>query len=171
MDRLISPEQLNLDSGNLAENWQQWRQRFEVFSLASGLSEKSEAVRSATLLHMAVPKALEVYNAFTWENEGDDKKVNKILEKFQTYCKPRKNITWERHVFNARSQQVDETIDQYITDLKIKASLCEFGELCDNLIHDRIICGITCDKMRGMLLMKEILHSKELLRFAGQMKP
>ena len=71
---------------------------FEVFSLASGLSEKSEAVRSATLLHVAGPKALEVYNAFTWENEGDDKKVNKILEKFQTYCKPRKNITWERYV-------------------------------------------------------------------------
>ena len=152
MDRLIPPEQLNLDSGNLAENWRQWRQRFEVFSLASGLSEKSEAVRSATLLHVAGPKALEVYNAFTWENEGDDKKVNKILEKFQTYCKLRKNITWERHVFNTRSQQVDETIDQYVTDLKIKASSCEFGKLCDSLIRDRIICGITCDKMRGMLL-------------------
>ena len=100
MDRLIPPEQLSLDSGNLAENWRQWRQQFEVFSLASGLSEKSEAVWSATLLHVAGPKALEVYNAFTWENEGDNKKVNKILEKFQTYCKPRKNITWERHVFN-----------------------------------------------------------------------
>ena len=152
MDRLIPPEQLNLDSGNLAENWRQWRQRFEVFSLASGLSEKSEAVRSATLLHVAGPKALEVYNAFTWETEGDDKKVNKILEKFQTYCKPRKNITWERHVFNTRSQQVNETIDQYVTDLKIKASSCEFGEVCDSLVRDRIICGITCDKTRGMLL-------------------
>ena len=65
MDRLVPPEQLNLDSGNLAENWRQWQQRFEVFSLASGLSEKSEAVRSATLLHVARPKVLEVYNAFT----------------------------------------------------------------------------------------------------------
>ena len=45
-----------------------------------------------------------------------------------------------------------KAIDQYVTDLKIKASSCEFGELRDNLIHDRIICKITCDKMRNMLL-------------------
>ena len=51
------------------------------------------------------PKALEVYNVFCWENEGDDKKVDKILEKFQTHCNLRENITWERNVFNTRNQQ------------------------------------------------------------------
>ena len=77
MDRLIPPEQLNLDSGNLAENWRQWRQRFEVFSLANGLSEKNEAVWSATLLHVAGPKVLEVYNAFTWRMKETTRKLTR----------------------------------------------------------------------------------------------
>ena len=45
-----------------------------------------------------------------------------------------------------------ETIDQYVTDLRTKARSCEFGELRDSLIQDRIICGIIFDKTRGILL-------------------
>ena len=34
---------------------------------------------------MARSKALEVCNVFSWENKRDDKRVDKILEKFQIY--------------------------------------------------------------------------------------
>ena len=41
MDKLHPPGPLNLQ-GNLSENWRKWKQRFELFSSASGLSEKDE---------------------------------------------------------------------------------------------------------------------------------
>jgi len=41
----------------MIENWHQWRQCFEVFTLASGLSDKSNKVQLVTLLHMTRPKA------------------------------------------------------------------------------------------------------------------
>ena len=41
MDKLTPPEALNLEESNLADTWRRWKQRFEVFSLASGLSEKA----------------------------------------------------------------------------------------------------------------------------------
>lgn len=145
MDKLSPPEQLSLQ-GNVAENWRKWKQRFELFVAASGLSEKDEKVQAATSLHVAGPEALEIYNTFSWENEGDERKVTKIMEKFQAYCEPRKNITWERHVFNTCNQEVGETIDQYVTKLKTKARSCEFGALKDSLIRDRIVCGIISDK-------------------------
>ena len=31
---------------------------------------------------MARPKAFEVHNVFSWENKGDDKKIDKVPEKF-----------------------------------------------------------------------------------------
>lgn len=65
MDKLQPPGPLNLQ-GNLAENWRKWKQRFQLFSSASGLSEKDEKVQSATLLHVAGEEALEIYNTFTW---------------------------------------------------------------------------------------------------------
>ena len=39
----------------------------------------------------------------------------------------------KRHKFNTRNQQVGETIDQYVTDLKTKAQTCEFAILKDSL--------------------------------------
>ena len=151
MDKLQPPGPLNLQ-GNLAENWRKWKQQFQLFSSASGLSEKDKKVQSAMLLHLAGEEALEIYNTFTWDSDGDENKVNTIMAKFEAYCNPRKNITWERHVFNTRNQQMGEMIDQYVTNLKTKAKSCEFGTLTDSLIRDRIVCGIIDDHTRSRLL-------------------
>ena len=75
---LVPPETLNLTGSNIAENWRRWKQRFELFSLASGLSEIDEKVQVATLLHIASAEALEVYNTFSWENDEHKKKVEKL---------------------------------------------------------------------------------------------
>ena len=107
--------------GNLAENWRRWKQRFQLYMVASGKDTKSDDVKSAIFLHVAGQDALEVFNTFTWDSDGDDKKLEKVIEKFEIYCMPRKNVTWERHIFNTRDQQPGETIDQYATDLRKKA--------------------------------------------------
>ena len=120
MDQLSPPEMLNLD-GNIADNWRRWKQRFKIFSFASGLSGKAVGVQAATFLHVAGPEALEVYNTFSWPSPDNKNKVDKIMEKFIQYCNPRKNVTWERHKFTMRNQQPGETINQYVTDLKMKA--------------------------------------------------
>ena len=91
---------------------------------------------------MIGPESLEIYNTFTWATDGDNMKLDKIMEKFKGYCNPRKNLTYERHIFNTRNQQAGENIDAYVTDLKNKAKLCEFSTLKDSLIWDRIVCVI-----------------------------
>ena len=62
---------------------------------ATGTDAKSDEVKPATLLHFAGPEALQIYNTFTWTEEGNKKKIDKILEKIEEYCTPRKNITRE----------------------------------------------------------------------------
>ena len=74
------------------------------------------------------------------------------MNKFEAYCNPKRNITYERHLFNTRFQNVGETIDAYVTELKIQAKNCEFGALCDELIRDRIVVGIRDDAVRSRLL-------------------
>ena len=63
----------------------------------------------------------------------------------------------ERHKFNTRTQQRGESIQTYISDLKNKASTCEFGDLKDEMIKDRLVCGIENDKLRRSLLREDKL--------------
>lgn len=55
---------------------------------------KSDEVKAATFLHVAGPEALDVFNTFSFDSAGDEKKLSKLMEKFEAYCIPRKNITW-----------------------------------------------------------------------------
>ena len=79
MDKLNKPDPLSLE-GNISENWRRWKQQFEIFMTATGTDDKSDDVKSATLLHFAGSEALEVYNTFTWANEEDQKKIQDFRE-------------------------------------------------------------------------------------------
>lgn len=55
-------------------------------------------------------------------------------------------------MFFTWAQKQPGSIDSYVTDLENKAKDCEFGELHDSLVRDRIVCGVTNDQVRGRLL-------------------
>ena len=99
MDKLEPPKSLIL-TGNLAENRRRFKQQFEFYQIASCLDKKDGKVQAMALLHVVGIEALEVYiNTFQWNTERDNVKVDKIMEKFERYCNPRKNLTFERHHF------------------------------------------------------------------------
>ena len=64
------------------------------------------------------------------------------------YCTSETNIIYERYLFINRSQEASESIDTYATTLCTKAASCEFGALHDDLIRDRIVCGIRDNSVR-----------------------
>ena len=153
---LIPPQTLDLNTGNISANWKKLKQMYLKSQLrntvATGISEKEDATRVATLLTVIGNEALDVYDMFVQATVGDDKKIAKVLEKFDEHCKPRKNVTYERYIFFTRAQETSETIDQYVTTLKRLSDTCEFGTLRDTLIKDRIVLGVKNQKIRERLL-------------------
>ena len=58
----------------------------------------------------------------------------------------------ERYKFFTRVQEAGETLDKFITDVRILAATCNFEQLKESLIRDQIICGMTDSKLRQDLL-------------------
>ena len=79
------------------------------------------------------------------------------------HFEPKKYITYERYMFNIRAQEENESIDSFITDLRKKAKNCKYGQLHDELVRDRIICGITDDILRGRLLRMDDPSLEEVI--------
>ena len=91
---LHPPEKLVLN-GNcnmLKENFRKFKQQFEIYITAAGIKDKTVDIQCATLLHVIGPDAVEIFNTFKWNEDGDtagdDKKVDKILGKYEKYCSP-----------------------------------------------------------------------------------
>ena len=92
----------------------------------SQINEKNEKVRCAALLQEAGEEARAALNAFDFDKEGDQHKVDIVKNKFKKYCEPRNNLTFIGYQFFKRSQGPTETIDAFATDLKTKAKHGEY---------------------------------------------
>ncbi|XP_061170579.1 uncharacterized protein K02A2.6-like [Saccostrea echinata] len=161
MEQLKPPSHLSFE-GNLAENWKEWLQGFRLYLIASGIDEKAGKVKVAAFLHVAGVEARRIYNTLN-SPEDDVEKLDVLIENFQKYVEPRKNLTYVRHIFFTRKQEIHETIDNYVTDLKNKAIQCEFGNLKDSMIRDRLVCGIANEACRARLLREADLSLKKCI--------
>ena len=163
MDKLEPPQILSLE-GNVRENWRRWRQEFELYLVATESDKKSEKIKSSILLTCIGQQAREVYNTFTFAEPEDKLKVAPILEKFTEYCNPRKNITFLRYQFFSCGQLDGQPFDQFVTALKKRAADCEFGDLKDSLIRDRIVCGTIDPKLRERYLRETELSLEKAIQ-------
>ena len=149
---LPPPEPLDLSGGNISANWKKFKQKYTNYEIATGISSKASSTRVATLLTVIGNDAIDVFNTLTWDAEGDDKKIEKVLLKFEEHCEPKKNVSYERYKFFSRAQESGESIDQYVTILRKLCETCEFGTLKNSLIKDRIVLGVNNTKTRERLL-------------------
>ena len=79
---LPPPEPLDLSSLNIFENWKKFKQKYSNYEIATGINKKESATRVATLLTVIDNEAIDVFNTLTWDAEGDDTKIDKVLQKF-----------------------------------------------------------------------------------------
>ena len=100
----------------------------------------------ALFLHSIGPDALKIYNGMSvMATEAGDLKA--IMKKFDDFSIGELNETYERYVFNNRSQR-DES---FATSLRSLARTCGF---CDRL-HDSLIRDRICDNETRKTLLQE----------------
>ena len=90
-----------------------FQQIWENYDISSQLNEYPTRRRTATLLTCFLPSALKVYNNFSFANEDDKYDIDVVLYKMTKFCRGVVNETYERYLFNIRSQSESESIDDF----------------------------------------------------------
>jgi hypothetical protein len=107
-------------TGNVAERWEKFKCRFKIYLSAIGLrKDKDEDKKIAVFLHVAGDDAIEFLS--TVEEEDDRNTLEKVLTLFDKHCIPKKNVTMERYRFNIATQGSEESIQNFVTRLKLLA--------------------------------------------------
>ena len=135
--------------------------------MASGLPEKSDECQISTLLYCLGTDADDILTT-TQISDEDRKKYSKVMEKFDQYFKVRHNFIFERARFNRRNQQPSESAEDYITALHQLAQGCEYGEMTDELIRDRLVVGISDETLSERLQIESNLTLEQAKKFIRQ---
>ena len=146
---LPPPEPLKILDGNTSLKWKKFKQKWTNRLQLEYLRKRMQL---ATFLTVIGEEAVDVYNTFNWANEVDNLKIDRVLEKFDAFCNPRKNTIYERYGFFSRNQENGESNDHHVTVLKTMSNTCEFGDVKESLIRDRAVFGIQDNSVREMLL-------------------
>lgn len=160
---------LNFTGGNLATEWKTFKAQFEIYKVAKKFADMEEEEQIANLLLLMGSDSVPIYNQFTFHatNEGETKTLANVLAMFDRHFEPVKNVIYERVKFNSLRQE-GKPIHQFITELQQQASLCDYGEVSNDLIRDRIVVGVDNSKLREYLIDLEDLTLTRCIQKAKQ---
>ncbi|KAL5244611.1 hypothetical protein ACI65C_012021 [Semiaphis heraclei] len=148
------PPEINF-CGNLSEVWKRWKQRYDLYVLATSTNTLPNEQQVAI--------GIELYNTF---NLSATVKVNEVIDQFEIYCNPRKIIVYERFKFFNAKQKPDQSIGEYIIELQTLSTSCEFMEK-NNLCRDRLIVGLLDIGLQERLLRESNLTLEKDAEFCG----
>ena len=77
------------------DKWQRWKRRFEQFREASGLSSESQQ-RQVSMLIYTMGEEAEDTLILTKITKDDKKDYAKVIAKFDSFFRVRKNVIFER---------------------------------------------------------------------------
>ena len=149
------------------EGWTKWIRRFERFREASGLSARSQENQVNTLIYTMGDEGDDILSSFGL-GEDDKKNYDTVKEKFQGYFIKKHNVIFERAKFNMRSQLEGETIDSFVTALHGLAEHCNYRDLKEELIRDRMVVGLRDAALSEKLQMDPDLTLEKAVTIARQ---
>ena len=142
--------------GDMLSNWKYFQQQWEDYEIATGLDKKGNKIRMATLRSIMGKECLRIFQALRIPDaDKDDPK--KSIEGLKDHFLPTRNLTYERYIFGLTNQGPNQTIDQYVTQLRHLTDSCEYGNLVDDFIKDRIVIGTADERAREQLFKKKRL--------------
>ena len=139
------PDYLDYESvQELPKCWENWKKQFLIFMEATESNSKSDGVKVGMFLNLIGQKGVELYETFTFA-DGDNQKLDKVIEKFEEHANLHKSVTVNRYLFFRERQKDGQSLENYIKQLTTMCNSCNFDKdntIKDNLLRDMIISGI-----------------------------
>ena len=110
---------------NLAPKWKIWLQDFEIYLVASGVTDDKKK-RALLLLYQAGPRVREIFRQIP--DHGDDDDFDTAVNKLNAYFEPLKHRLYDVYQFRQTKQGEMETLDQYYTQLRSLSQNCDFHD-------------------------------------------
>lgn len=147
-------------------SWPAWKERFNRFRIATKLNKEDGIIQVSSLLYAMGADADRIFAQFGL-NENDSKDYDKVVEKFDEYFIPQRNVIHIRATFHRRDQKEGESVEQYIRSLYELAEHADFANK-EESIRDRLVLGLRDKELSEKLQLESTLTLKTAVAKARQ---
>ena len=149
------------------DNVSTYLERLQLYFEANRVEDDRKV---AVLLTVVGAQTYDTLRSLLAPTSPRDKSYEELLEVLRKHYDPQPLLVAERFRFYKRSQRTDESISDFLADLRRLSIKCEFGDFLDQALRDRFVCGIRSDAIQKKLLAEPKLTVKRAQEIAQGME-
>ena len=128
------------------EDWQQYVERLQFFMEANGVTD--EGKKRATFLSVVGPSTFQLLRSLIAPANPADKSLKDLIEVLSAHYNPKPSEIVERYKFHSRVRRPAESVGTFLSELRALSVYCNFGPSLNDMLRDRLVCGINDDQMQ-----------------------
>jgi len=149
------------------DNISSYLERVQLYFEANTVEDDRKV---AVLLTLIGGKTYDTLRSLLAPTLPREKTFDELLGVLKKHFDPQPLVIAERFRFYQRSQRTDESIANFIADLRRLSIKCEFGDFLDQALRDRFVCGVRTEAIQKKLLTEADLTIKRAQEIAQSME-
>ena len=122
------------------ETWKSYTERLIQYFAANDVESASK--QRAIFLSVCGPATYQLIRNILAPVKPTEHLFAELVTLVEQHRNPKPSVIVQRFNFNTRMKQPGETIAAYTAELRKIAEHCSFGDSLDDILRDRIVCGI-----------------------------
>ena len=150
------------------EDWESYVKRLEMYFTANDAKEAEK--QRAIFLSGCGPSTYRLVKSLLAPKKPTEVEYKEIVKQMAVHYHPTPATTVQRFRFNSRSRKSGESVATFVSKQKKLLEHCDFGASLNEMIRDRLICGIADEHWQRRLLAESNLDQSSL-RCRSQSRP
>ena len=146
------------------DDWLQYIERLEHFFAANGIDDAAK--KRAVLLSVVGAATYKILRSIVSPSKPGEKSYAELVEALSKYFKPTPSEIVERFKFHSRVRKAGESIANYVTELRSLSEYCNFGAILNEMLRDRLVCGVNNGAIQKLLLSQTDLTYERAVEIA-----
>ncbi|UYV74269.1 K02A2.6-like, partial [Cordylochernes scorpioides] len=149
------------------ETFETFYERLEQFLI---LEEAGDEKKKAYLLTLMGSKTYGVLKNLCSPILPKNKTFDDLIDILKRHFSPKRSIVVERFIFFKRMQLKEESISDYLVEIKRLASSCNFGNFLEDSLRDKMVCGLYNAKIQNRILSEGDISLAKVIEIALSME-
>ena len=150
------------------EDWQQYTERLNHFFVANGIADAEK--KRAVFLSVIGPATYKILRNLTAPQKPGEESFEDLVERLSKHYRPAPSEIVERCKFHSRYRRPGEFVATFVAELRCLSEFCNLGTVLENMLRDRLVCGINDDAMQKRLLAESKLTYKRAIELAQSLE-
>lgn len=156
------------DYDRTKEEWTQYWDRFQCYCEANGITDAAK--KRAILLSSVGCSTYKLLSSLTAPAKPVEKSLDDLNALLKAHFNPAPSPIVQRYKFYNRSRQPAESISTFLAELRAIADDCNFGDTLNEMLRDRLVCGVNDKVIQKRLLSETDLSLDNMVKVAQAME-